>query len=216
MLRGSIFSWPYYCSRYIPNYSTITYHTPTTNQNSRTVQMEWRAGAGISSIEECADQCLRSGPLQPGSEYKSCCGCIPLGFTSTGGRSWFMSPYCIWQQISIRNRAEIRQIQKEPLAIVFSCEHFHMYQFSQFEIETDHRPLEHIYGPKLPTHWSYLSTYWGMAFETPRVRLYSGIQARFEQPCRPLITSDTAVNCRHWKRHGGMRWWICLPLNRTG
>ena len=41
------------------------------------------------------------------------------------------------------------QIEKESLAIVFGCEHFHMYLYGRkFEIETDHRPLEHIYRPK--------------------------------------------------------------------
>ena len=42
-----------------------------------------------------------------------------------------------------------RQSEKETLAIVFGCEHFHMYLYGRkFEIETDHRPLEHIFRPK--------------------------------------------------------------------
>lgn len=41
-------------------------------------------------------------------------------------------------------------IEKEGLAIVFGCEHFHMYLYGRsFELETDHRPLEHIYKPKI-------------------------------------------------------------------
>ena len=46
------------------------------------------------------------------------------------------------------------QIEKEALAIVFGCEHFHMYLFGrELELETDHRPLEHIYAAK-PTNSS--------------------------------------------------------------
>ena len=41
------------------------------------------------------------------------------------------------------------QIEGESLAIVFGCEHFHMYLYGrQCEIETDHRPLEHMYRSK--------------------------------------------------------------------
>ena len=41
------------------------------------------------------------------------------------------------------------QIKKESFAIVFGCEHFHMYLYGRtFQIETDRRLLEHIYRPK--------------------------------------------------------------------
>ena len=41
------------------------------------------------------------------------------------------------------------QIEKEALAIVFGCSHFHRYVYDRsFELETDHRPLEHIFKPK--------------------------------------------------------------------
>lgn len=38
------------------------------------------------------------------------------------------------------------QIEKETLALVFGCQKFHHYLYGrQFEIESDHRPLEHIF-----------------------------------------------------------------------
>ena len=41
------------------------------------------------------------------------------------------------------------QIEKAALAIVFGCEHFHLYLYEKsFEMETDHRPLEYIFKPK--------------------------------------------------------------------
>ena len=42
------------------------------------------------------------------------------------------------------------QIEREALAIVFGCEHFHAYLYGRsFDQETTHRPLEHLFNPKL-------------------------------------------------------------------
>jgi len=42
------------------------------------------------------------------------------------------------------------QLENESLTVVFGCEHFHQYLYGRnFELETNHRPLEHISKPKI-------------------------------------------------------------------
>ena len=54
-----------------------------------------------------------------------------------------------YRPIAYGRRSLTEVIEEEALAIVYGCEHFHMYLYGRrFELETNHRPLEHIYKAK--------------------------------------------------------------------
>ena len=59
----------------------------------------------------------------------------------------------LWRVVSYASRSltdverKYSQTEREALALVWACERFNMYIFGlQFELETDHKPLEHIYS----------------------------------------------------------------------
>ena len=61
----------------------------------------------------------------------------------------------MWRVVSYasRNLTDVErfysQTEKETLGLVWACERFDPYVFGcEFELETDHKPLEHIYGGK--------------------------------------------------------------------
>ena len=61
----------------------------------------------------------------------------------------------MWRVVSYasRNLTDVErrysQTENKALALVWACERFNLYVFGrEFELETDHKPLEHIYGGK--------------------------------------------------------------------
>ena len=60
-----------------------------------------------------------------------------------------------WRVISYASRSlrnvesRYSQTKKEALAITWACERFNLYVFGkEFELETDHRPLQYIFSRK--------------------------------------------------------------------
>ena len=64
--------------------------------------------------------------------------------------SWRVISYASRSLTNVESRYS--QTEKEALAIVWACERFNLYVFGkEFELETDHRPLQYIYSRKSKT-----------------------------------------------------------------
>ena len=64
------------------------------------------------------------------------------------GDSWRVIAYASCNMTDVERRYS--QTEKEALALVWVCERFNLYVFSrEFKLETDHKPLECIYGKAL-------------------------------------------------------------------
>ena len=59
------------------------------------------------------------------------------------------TPVCYASRSLTRCEQRYSQTEKEALGVVWACERFHVYVYGmKFVVETDHKPLEVIYGPR--------------------------------------------------------------------
>lgn len=141
-----------YCSRYIADYSSITH--PLRQLTRAETPFKWK-----EEHEQAFQQLKQALTSSPVLAHYSLTAPTRVVVDAS---PWAVGAVLLQQQedstyrpIAYGSRAlseterKYAQIEKESLAIVFGCEHFHMYLYGRpFELETDHRPLEHIYKAK--------------------------------------------------------------------
>ena len=146
-----------YCSRYIQDYSTLTF--PLRQLTKANTSFEWHDEH--ETAFQNLKQALTSSPILAHYSLNAKTRVV------VDASPWAVGAVLLQEQtdksfrpVAYGSRSltdterKYGQIEKEALAIVFGCEHFHMYLFGrEFELETDHRPLEHIYAAK-PTNTS--------------------------------------------------------------
>ena len=146
-----------YCSRYIQDYSTLTF--PLRQLTKANTSFEWH------DEHETAFQSLKhvltSSPILAHYSFSTKTRVVVDASPWAAGAVLLQEqtdksfrPVAYGSRSLTDTERKYGQIEKEALAIVFGCEHFHMYLFGrEFDLETDHRPLEHIYAAK-PTNSS--------------------------------------------------------------
>ena len=141
-----------YCARYIPGYSAINFPLRQLTKNDVKFQWEHKHEKAFQSLTDA----ITNPPVQAHysltAETKVVVDASP----------WAIGTVLLQKQADdsyrpiaygSRSLTDVEQkyghIENEALAIVYGCEHFHMYLYGRgFELETDHRPLEHIYKAK--------------------------------------------------------------------
>ena len=140
-----------YCSRFIKNFSTLT--APLRNLTTKSCKWSWSATHEKALVEvknAIASDCTMAF-YDPNRPTKLTVDASPVGLgavlsqTQANGQE-----RCIAYASRSLTAVEARysQTEKEALAAVWGCERFHLYLVgTQFDLITDHKPLEMIYSP---------------------------------------------------------------------
>ena len=141
-----------YCARYIPEYSTITFPLRQLTKNDVQFQWEHKHEKAFQSLKDAITTAPVLAHYSLTAETKVVVDASPWAIGAVLPQKQADDSYRLIAYGS-RSVTDVEQkyghIEKEALAIVYGCEHFHMYLYGRrFELETDHRPLEHIYRAK--------------------------------------------------------------------
>ena len=146
-----------YCSRYIPDYSSVTYPLRQLTKENKPFHWDKAQDESFQKLKEA----LSSAPVLIHYNLS-----YPTRLV-VDASPWALEAVLLQEQpdspeyrpVAFGSRSltetemKYGHIEKEALAIVFGCEPFHLYLYGKrFELETDHRPLKLIFKPKLTDH----------------------------------------------------------------
>ena len=138
-----------YVSRFIPQYANIT--KPLRDLTKKNIKWTW------TNQEETAFQTLKTlltkhtkmAYFNPKARTEIVVDASPFGLgailTQQIGAENHIIAYASRALTDVESRYS--QIEREALAVVWACEHFHLYLLGQkFTVISDHKPLEGIYN----------------------------------------------------------------------
>ena len=140
-----------YCSRFIPNYSTIT--EPLRQLTKSNVIWQWTSAhqAALDTLKKhlTVDQTISY--FDPKNESTLIVDASPVGlgaiFTQTHHETKEEKVIAFASYALKPVEQRYSQTEREAIAILWACEHFHLYVYgSHFTVITDHKPLEQIHA----------------------------------------------------------------------
>ena len=133
-----------YVSRFIPDFATIA--APLRLLTHKDVEWKW------TNTEEKALQAIKDkltttamAYFDPRKKTELIVDASPVGLGAVLCQEGKVLQYASKSLSDVEGRYS--QIEKEALAIVWGCEHFHLYLYgAHFVLHTDHKPLETIFN----------------------------------------------------------------------
>ncbi|KAI8506116.1 hypothetical protein Bbelb_164690 [Branchiostoma belcheri] len=138
----------HYVAKFVPDLATLV--EPLQKLTRKGVEFKWNSEQeeSFKRLKEKITSTETLAYFAPTGKTRIVADASPVGLGAVllqlQEERWRVIAYASRQLSEVERRYS--QTEKEALALVWACERFHLYTFGrEFELETDHRPLEHIY-----------------------------------------------------------------------
>ena len=138
-----------FVSKFVPDLSSIA--EPIQKLTHKNVEFRWgqEQQVAFEKLKELITKADALANFSINDRTRIVADASPVGLgavlTQLQGSEWRVIAYASRRLTDVERRYS--QTEKEALALVWACERFNMYVFGrEFELETDHKPLEYIYS----------------------------------------------------------------------
>lgn len=139
-----------FCSRFIPDFSTIAH--PLRELTHKSVPWKWASEHQTSfdilrNVLTSDHVMAHYNPAAP-TQLRVDASPVGLGAILTQTQDGEIKPIAYASRTLTSVETRYSQTEREALAVVWGCERFHLYLYGTiFDLLTDHKPLEVIYSP---------------------------------------------------------------------
>lgn len=163
-----------YCSRFIPDFATVT--EPLRKLTRKDTPWQWgvEQDASLSKLKDSLTSDTTMAYFDPNMTTELIIDASPVGLGAIllqkdKSDKKHIIAYTSRALSDVERRYS--QTEREALAIVWSCEHFHLYLYGkEFTMVTDHKPLELIWNNSRSKPLARIER-WGLRLQPYRLKV---------------------------------------------
>lgn len=140
-----------YSSRFIPHFATLSEPLRRLTKKDTPFIFGPEQKTAFESLKQSLGKAGTLAYFNKNAPTKVIADASPVGLGAVlvQNQDGLWTPVCYTSRSLTDCEQRYSQTEKEALALVWSCERLHAYIYGmKFDLETDHKPLEIIYGPR--------------------------------------------------------------------
>ena len=140
-----------YSSRFIPHFATLTEPLRKLTRKDVSFHFGPEQKASFESLKQSMAEAGTLAYFDKSASTKVVADASPVGLGAVlmQNQNGEWVPICYASRSLTECERKYSQTEKEALALVWACDRYHAYIYGmRFDLVTDHRPLEVVYGPR--------------------------------------------------------------------